>query len=125
MNKIDNILKNVPIKTNEDSTDITIHSFTPMLDQTLEKMNKYDNPNDSTCTKFIRKKFICIIVLLMALITMMNLFGAITEKLSHQDVQQIYRGMAYVVKKVTNHDVSTKNNSTYIPIIPEYDVKLD
>lgn len=119
MNKKDNILKNLPIKTNcEDSnnSEIFIHSFTPMLEKTVENMNKNadQNPTDSTCTRFVRKKFICIIVFFMAIITMLNFFGAVTEKLSEENVQQIYRGLSTIMKKISPYIIE-ESNSTYVP----------
>jgi ABC-type phosphate/phosphonate transport system permease subunit len=105
----DNILKNVSIK--DPNPDTFIHSFTPMLD-TLQHFQKKDNRNDdSTCTRFVRKKFICIIIFLLTLMVCLNFFNTVTEKLSQDDVQQIYKGMSRFMRKMPQL-IATKVNST-------------
>jgi len=109
----DNILKNLPIKDNQRlNTDTLIHSFTPMLD-TLQNINKNDNRiDDSACTRFIRKKFVCIIIFLLTLMVFMNFFNTITEKLSQDDVQQIYKSTVKYMKKITQLIPSNNTETT-------------
>jgi hypothetical protein len=102
----DGAFRNVSNQPNESQS--FIHNFTPMID-TLQNMNQ-NNPADSTCTKFVRKKFICICIFFMTLMTIMSLLTTITEKLSQNDVQQIYRGFVQVIRKVA--PITYKNNTT-------------
>jgi len=108
-----NILKNLSNKDDHVlNTDTLIHSFTPMLD-TLQNINKNDNKSDdSTCTRFVRKKFICIIIFLLTLMVFMNFFNTITEKLSQDDVQQIYQSVAKFVMKIPLNLKSTNSTLT-------------
>jgi hypothetical protein len=111
MNK-DIILKNLSNKEDSLDTDTIIHSFTPMLD-TLQNTIKNDNKNDdSTCTRIVRKKFICIIIFLLTLIVFMNLFNTVTEKLSQDDVQEIYQSLTKFIRKIP--PITTRANTTNI-----------
>jgi hypothetical protein len=95
---------------NREESDSFLHNFTPMID-TLQNMNQ-SNPADSACTKFIRKKFICICIFFMTVMTIMYFFTSVTEKLSQNDVQQIYRGFVQVIRKIApNTPLTYKNNS--------------
>ncbi len=120
MNQIDNIIKNLPNKINEDDRKIDIE--TPMIQTTTQYNKTAERANvDSTCTRFVRKKFVCIIIFLMAIIAIMNFFGAVTEKLSQENVQQIYRGMAHIFHKFNhmyqNNTLNTMNTLHFIPEI--------
>jgi hypothetical protein len=113
--------KNLSNKTPKDDTEVYIHSFTPMLD-TFQKMN--DNQiADSTCTRFIRKKFFCIIVFLITLIVIMNFFTTVTEKLSQDNVQDIYGMIGQIMKKIPQYLIPNTKNITNIEpgITAEYD----
>lgn len=115
------INKNLSNKTHKDDTEVYIHSFTPMLD-TFQKMN--DNQiADSTCTRFIRKKFFCIIVFLITLIVIMNFFTTVTEKLSQDNVQDIYGMIGQIMKKIPQYLIPNTKNITNIEpgITVEYD----
>jgi hypothetical protein len=115
------INKNLSNKTPKDDTEVYIHSFTPMLD-TFQKMN--DNQiADSTCTRFIRKKFFCIIVFLITLIVIMNFFTTVTEKLSQDNVQDIYGMIGQIMKKIPQYLIPNTKNITNIEpgITVEYD----
>jgi hypothetical protein len=103
-----NDITNKKLSNKQPETDIFIHSFTPMLDTLHQNLN-IDNSNDSLCTRFIRKKFFCIMCFFMVIIICMHFFNTVTEKLSQNDVQQIYRGMAQVIKKIS------KLNNTITP----------
>jgi hypothetical protein len=107
----DNILRNVPNKEHFLNTDTIIHSFTPMLDN-LQNIKNDNRTDDSTCTRFVRKKFVCIIIFLLTLMVFMNFFNTITEKLSQDDVQQIYKSMLKYMKKipqVMSNNITTVN----------------
>jgi Fe2+ transport system protein B len=99
--KEDNIDKKVSNMTHQKDTDIYMHSFTPMLD-TLQNLNNKNDSNiaDSTCTRFVRKKFMCIILFLVTIMVIMNFFTTVTEKLSQENVQDIYGTMVQVIKKI-------------------------
>jgi hypothetical protein len=117
------INKKVSNKTHKDDTDVYIHSFTPML-ETLQNMNKNDNSiADSTCTRFVRKKFMCIVLLLITVMVIMNFFNTVTEKLSQENVQDIYGTMVQVMKKIPQLMTTKAKNSTNIEpgITVEYD----
>lgn len=102
-------------KTHKNDTDIIIHSFTPMLDTLHQTMNKYDHDNaDSTCTRFLRKKFYCIVIFLILLIVAMNFFNTVTEKLSQENVQDIYGTVVQVLKKIPNYLIPKAKNITNI-----------
>lgn len=106
-------------KTHKTDTDIFIHSFTPMLD-TLQNINKNDNNvADSTCTRFIRKKFMCIIIFLFTLIVIMNFFNTVTEKLSQENVQDIYGSLIQIVKKIPQFITRKNANTTLHELYPE------
>jgi hypothetical protein len=96
MNEENKIHKN--LSTHQIDNDVVIDSFSPMLD-TLQNMNR-KNPADSTCTRFIRRKFFCIVVFFLSAIMAMNFLSTVLEKLSQDDVQQIYRSMTQLIKKI-------------------------
>lgn len=111
--KDDNIDKKLSNKPHKKDTDVYIHSFTPMLDTLQNLSAKNDNDiADSTCTRFVRKKFLCIILFLVTIMVIMNFFNTVTEKLSQENVQDIYGTMVQVIKKIPQFMISKSKNGT-------------
>jgi hypothetical protein len=79
---------------NENDTDETIYSAM------LQHIRVPTSNNDSLCTRFIRKKFICIIVFLFVCITALNCFTTITEKLSENHVSELYSIISQNINKM-------------------------
>ena len=114
MNEESNIIKNLSNKTHKNDSDIIIDSLSPML-ETFQIMNKNDNRNaDSTCTRFVRKKFMCIIVFLITFMVAINFFNTITEKLSQENVQDIYGTMVQLMKKIPQLSILRVKNITNV-----------
>ena len=107
MNEESKIHKN--LQTHQNDNDVIIDSLSPMLD-TLQNMNR-KNPADSTCTRYIRRKFFCIIVFVLCTIMIVNFMNTVMEKLSQDDVQQIYRSITQLVKKLPFQLVNSRNNT--------------
>lgn len=63
-----------------------IENISPME---LEKADS-DNPRSNLCIRFLRKKFICIVLLLLTIIALANIFNTFIGKLSENDVTTIY-----------------------------------
>jgi hypothetical protein len=82
-------------------SEIIIQPFLPMIEDTMKKCkNTQDTINNDTCTRFVRKKFMCIILFLIMIIIGINFFNTITEKLSQENVQDIYKTMTQMMKKI-------------------------
>jgi hypothetical protein len=99
--------RNVSTQPNRDESELFLHNFTPMID-TLQNMNK-NNPADSTCTRVIRKKFFCICVFFMTIITIMYFCTTVVDKLSQNDIQHLYKSITQFARKFT--PIMSKNNT--------------
>jgi Fe2+ transport system protein B len=64
---------------------IPLMTNTEILTMPVEK-----SKNDSKCTRFIRKKFACIIIFLLLFIAVFEFFKTVTEKLSEDHVNNLY-----------------------------------
>lgn len=83
-----------------------IENISPME---LEKAES-DNPRPNLCIRFLRKKFICIVLLLLTIIALANIFNTFIGKLSENDVTTIYHFLKNTISSF-NHTLynSTKN----------------
>jgi hypothetical protein len=85
INKIaDNVLTSVPLLTNEEIK----------IDMLTQKSIK-----DSKCTRFVRKKFVCIIIFLLFLIAMLEFFTTLTDKLSENHLSDIFILFSNILNK--------------------------
>ncbi|MGL6003847.1 hypothetical protein [Aeromonas sobria] len=77
-----------PLKTKvDDLRHSAISNISPMELETADA----DNIKQSNlCIRFLRKKFICIVVLLLTIITIANVFNTFIGKLSENDVSSIF-----------------------------------
>ena len=101
-------------KGHKTDTDIIIQPFLPMIEDT---MNKCSNGKDtintaSTCTRVIRKKFMCIMLLMILTIIALNFFNTVTDKLSQENVQDIYQTMTQMIRKIPQIGYNASNNIT-------------
>jgi uncharacterized membrane protein len=78
-----------------------IYSAIPLMDN-KEIFNKSleNQKNDSKCTRFMRKKFLCIVVLLLLCIAILEFVTTITEKLSDYHVNSMYTLLSNTMQKV-------------------------
>ncbi len=90
--------RNPADSTHQDNKDVIMDSFAPMIDN-LQNINRR-NPADSTCIRCIRRKFFCIVLFFLSIIMVMNFMNTVLEKLSQEDVQQIYKSMTKLLKKL-------------------------
>lgn len=68
--------------------------------------------NDSLCTKFIRKKFLCIMTFLITIIAAMQVFKTIVDKMSNDDISSLYGFVLKSVEKIMMKSSFSKSNST-------------
>lgn len=61
-------------------------TISPMELETAETEKKQSN----LCIRFLRKKFICLIIFFLALITCANIINTVMGKLSENDVSSIF-----------------------------------
>jgi hypothetical protein len=87
-------------------SDIPYSATLPLMDTKIDVLNN----NDSKCTRFMRKKFFCIIVILLFSIALFEFFTAITEKLSDNHISDIYSLFSNNLKKFL--DFNNKTNVT-------------
>lgn len=81
-----------------------------------EKMltNENNIENDSLCTKFIRKKFLCIMTFLFTVIAVMHVLNTIVSKLSGDDISSLYGHILTSVEKLMMKSSFLKTNSSEI-----------
>ena len=87
----------------EDSEEKTYESFIPMI-------SNFSTPktDDSTCTRCVRKKFVCIIVFLIAIIACCQLLNTILSKISLNDVDNV----SQLATKLFTTMFETKDNKS-------------
>jgi len=94
----------------------TFYSAVPMLNMQKSKIDMInkDSINDSKCTRFIKKKFFCIVIFLLFSIAMFEFFTSITEKLSDDHISEMYSMLSNTFKKffiLTNVTSSITNDT--------------
>lgn len=114
-NKNDNSASSPIIKTPDPIkkySELPISATIPLIDTKMDLINKN---NDSKCTRFMRKKFFCIIVILLFSIAMLEFFTAITEKLSDNHISNMYSFLSNNFKKYLDnvkYNITLNTNST-------------
>ena len=76
---------------------------TEMLDPTTDTPS-----NDSLCTRYIRKKFFCIIAFLCSIIAIMQVLNTVASKLSGDDITSLY---GHIFKQLEKLNVESTNFS--------------
>lgn len=66
--------------------------------------------SDSLCTRYIRKKFFCIIAFLCSIIAVMQVLNTIASKLSGDDITSMYGNIFHLIEKI--NDSSLFSNLT-------------
>ena len=78
-----------------------------LLDQAKIK----NDPNDSLCTRYIRKKFLCIMTFLFSIIAAMQILNTVVNKLSNDDITSLY---GHILKKFSIYSAFSSYNSSEI-----------
>jgi hypothetical protein len=110
--------KRARTKRNNKSTYSAITMFRDTIDNVIDSEATND---DSMCHRFLRKKFICIVIFFLACITALNAFTTVTEKLSDEHVSQIYSLLAKNIKKLSKTLTKMSNNTNFYNITSMYD----
>ena len=84
------------------------NAFIPIIN---DPITNYTQPkiDDSTCTRFMRKKFFCIIVFLFSIITCCQLFDTFLTKISNDDFETISTVLSKSLKYIFYKLNSTRN----------------
>ena len=82
--------------------------------ENISPENSNTPENDSLCTRFIRKKFFCIMTFLIAIITVMQVINTITENLSGDNINSIFGHALKYYEKFMNKSTILKTNSSAI-----------
>jgi hypothetical protein len=93
----------------------TIYSAIPMLQETIDDIKK-PKEYDSYCTRFARKKFVCIVIFCLLTITLLNFFTTVTEKMSDDQVSRMYSLLGKTLNKIYSTPIlyNQTNNETEI-----------
>jgi len=93
----------------KDDTEANFDTFIPMINDSVKHFTQSNNA-DSTCTRFIRKKFVCIIVFLISIITVCQLIDTILNKLPNHEFVHI----STLLSKYFFDDLAIPHNETLI-----------
>ena len=93
----------------KDDTEANFDTFIPMINDSVKHFTQSNNA-DSTCTRFIRKKFVCIIVFLISIITVCQLIDTILNKLPNHEFVNI----SQLLSKYFFDDLAVSHNETLI-----------
>ena len=91
----------------KDDTEANFDTFIPMINDSVKHFTQSNNA-DSTCTRFIRKKFVCIIVFLISIITVCQLIDTILDKIPNHQFENI----TTLLSKFISHGLEVAQNST-------------
>lgn len=75
-----------------------------MIDLTTESPS-----NDSLCTRYIRKKFFCIIAFLCSIIAIMQVLNTVASKLSGDDITSLYGHIFKQLEKINTESSNFLN----------------